>query len=345
MRTRKTLIAALAAAALLVGCAKAPEEKGSAPADSPSPTGSASPTDSAAPTSGSAVGDGENCGVKVDIATPPKKAITLNQGATEVMLALGLEDSMAGTAYLDDEIPEQWKAAYDKVKVLAKEYPSKEQFLAAKPDFAYASYASAFTTKDGVGTREELAGEKIATYLSPFGCPKGTKKADPTMENAWGELHQVAKIFGVTDRADKIVAEQKKTLETLKKENAGKGKTALWFDSSKKQVPYVGAGKGGPQIVMDTVGLKNIYADLDGAWGEGNWEKIVAADPDVIVLADASWDTAQKKIEYLESDPVLKDLKAVKAKAFVTVKFSDSTAGIRLVHGAQVASEQLAKLS
>ncbi|MEZ5090215.1 MAG: hypothetical protein R2719_11160 [Micropruina sp.] len=72
--------------------------------------------------------------------------------------------------------------------------------------------------------------------------------------------------------------------------------------------------------------------------------RAIKADPDVIVLADASWSTAKAKIAYLEADPVLKKLKAVKAKAYVTIPFSESTPGIRLVDGATTVSDQIAKL-
>jgi iron complex transport system substrate-binding protein len=48
-----------------------------------------------------------NCDVSSTIDSPPQRAVTLNQGTTEIMLALGLADSMAGTAYLDDEVSEQ----------------------------------------------------------------------------------------------------------------------------------------------------------------------------------------------------------------------------------------------
>ncbi len=45
-----------------------------------------------------------NCGVQQWVPDAPERAVTMNQGATEVMLALGLEDRMVGTAYLDDYI-------------------------------------------------------------------------------------------------------------------------------------------------------------------------------------------------------------------------------------------------
>ncbi|EJK59415.1 hypothetical protein THAOC_20373, partial [Thalassiosira oceanica] len=54
-----------------------------------------------------------NCGVFQQIDEAPKRAVTMNQGATEVMLALDLADRMAGTAYLDDYIWPELSDAYN----------------------------------------------------------------------------------------------------------------------------------------------------------------------------------------------------------------------------------------
>ena len=64
----------------------------------------------------------------------------------------------------------------------------------------------------------------------------------------------------------------------------------------------------------------------------------------MIVLADASWSTAEEKIAYLEKDPVLSQLTAVEQESYVTIPFSESTPGVRLADGAVAVSEQLAKL-
>mgnify|MGYP000285148749 CR=1 FL=1 len=189
LKTR-VLTGAAAVCLLLAGCTGAPTSTTSSPADSSSSSAPVTLT---------------NCGVETTFNEAPKAAVTLNQGATEVMLALGLEGSMKGTAYLDDTIPERWKTAYDSVPVLAEKYPSKEAFLAANPDFAYASYASAFTDKN-IGTRDELKGENVGTYLSPFGCEEqGSTETPATMESAWGEVTDVARIFRVEDRATKQI--------------------------------------------------------------------------------------------------------------------------------------------
>ena len=283
-----------------------------------------------------------SCGVTATIKAKPEHAVTLNQGATQVVLALGAGDQLAGTAYLDDQIPAKWKAAYDKVPVLSKEYPSKEQFLAAKPDFAYASYGSAFDDK-AVGTQQELKSEGIASYLSPFGCNDKSQQPKTSWQAVWDEVDSVAKAFGVESRATALQKSQQATLDQLEATGAGKGLKVLWYDSSKK-VPFVGAGHGGPQLIIDAVGGTNIFAGLAGNWADGNWEKVVAANPDVIVFADASWDTAKSKIAYLEKDPVLSKLKAVREHHFVTIPFSESTPSVLLVDGAASVSQQLQKL-
>ena len=128
----------------------------------------------------------------------------------------------------------------------------------------------------------------------------------------------------------------------MKQKAAGKVKKVLWYDSDEKS-PFVGGGAGGPQIILDTIGATNVSANVAKGWDNVSWEDVVKADPDYIVFADASWSTAASKQAYMEADPALSQLKAVKNKAYITVPFSESTPGIRLVDGAEKVSEQIAK--
>lgn len=366
------LSVAAAAALLLAGCASAPAgsdpdtaastaasvtgESSSPASETPSGETPSSDTASSEPSGGttaaeSTAGDTAaaafpvtvtSCGFSSTLDRAPQHAVTLNQGATEVALALGVESQMAGTAYLDDAIPDKWKAAYDSVPVLSDEYPDREALLAAEPDFLYASYASAFDDKVA-GTQPELAEDGIASYVSPFGCPAGQGRAETSFESVWAEVDAVAQAFGVPDRAAAFRTEQQQQLDTLDGQAAAHGHTIFWYDSGDK-TPFVGAGEGGPQLVIDAIGGTNVFADLPGGWADASWEQVLKADPDVIVLADASWDTAATKKAYLESDPVLKDLSAVKAGNIVTVPFSESTPGVRLVDGAVSVADQISAL-
>ena len=69
------------------------------------------------------------------IEQAPTKAVSMSQATTEMMLALGLADKMAGTAFLEEDIYEPLADEYAKVPVLAEKWPSYEDFMAADPDF------------------------------------------------------------------------------------------------------------------------------------------------------------------------------------------------------------------
>lgn len=326
---RPASLAVLSATALLLaGCAGAPEADGGS-GDAGTAAESHFPVEIT------------SCGHNATLEEAPQRAVTLNQGATEVALALGVEDQMVGTAYLDDEIADEYAEPYDQVPVLAKEYPAREKFLAAEPDFAYASYASAFDA-EAVGTQSELASSGIESYLSPFGCDDA-EMPEPSFEAVWDEITAVGKAFGVPKRAEELVTEQQARLQELAHESAGEGTDVFWYDSG-DDTPLAGVGDNGPQLVLDAVGATNVFADLEGGWAEVSWEKVVEADPDVIVLADASWSSAEQKKRRLQRDPVLNTLRAVQEEAYVTVSYSESTPGVRLVDGATAVGQQLAAL-
>ncbi|GEE03845.1 ABC transporter substrate-binding protein [Gordonia spumicola] len=317
MRTRFTVGATLVAAtALLSGC---------------------SSTNGDDPASGAI--SVENCGRTVTLAAPAKAAITLNQGATETALSIGAGDQMIGTAYLDDTIAPQWEQAYSKIPVLAKEFPDRETVISRKPDLLLASYGTAFDDK-ALGSQDELAKIGIASYVSPFSCADKAKRAPASWDAIARETSDNGVLFGRPSAADEVNAAMRTTVDGVKAAATGRGKKIFWFDSG-TTTPYVGGGKGGPQLIIDAVGGTNVFAGIDGNWADGDWETVITADPDVIVLADAGWDTAQAKRAYLENDPVLKNLRAVKTGAFIVVPFSESTPGARLADGAKSVSDQL----
>ncbi|MFC9789310.1 ABC transporter substrate-binding protein [Rhodococcus sp. NPDC127528] len=282
----------------------------------------------------------QNCGRTVTLRGPADRAVTLNQGATETALSIGAQARMAGTAYLDDTVAPQWQAAYAQVPVLdEKDYPSREALLEAKPDLVTASYSSAFDDK-AVGSQESFDELGIATYVSPFGCKDKSKRPPVTWDSIATEITDYGTLFGHEGEAEAVVAGMRETLAGVESHAAARGRTILWYDS-KTTTPFVGGNRGGPQLIIDAVGGTNVFAATDAAWADGSWETVLAANPDVIVLADASWDTAEEKKNYLRNDPALRDLKAVRDNAFVVVPFSASTPGPRLIEGAALVAEQL----
>lgn len=284
----------------------------------------------------------QNCGQAVTVTQQPTRAVALNQGSIEQALALGLQGQMVGTAYLDDKVDSRWASAYAAVPVLSDKYPTKEVLAAAKPDLVMASYASAFADK-AVGTRDQLQAQGAATYLDPFACPNQADRPAATFDAVWASLTGIATLFGRPQAAQSVVAAQRTSLQSVQSAKAGSGLKVFWWDSETAS-PYAGGNTGGPAMIMQAVGATNVFASLNKNWDNVSWEQVVAANPDVIVLADASWSTAQSKIDYIQADPTLSQLAAVKAKRFVTIPFSQSTPGATLIDGAVSVSKQLQAL-
>ena len=170
----------------------------------------ASPRSSGAPSGRAVVLD--NCGQRVEIAAPPERAVSLNQGTTEIMLALGLADRMAGTGTWTDPVMKGLEKAEARVPRLADNAPSFEKVLAAEPDFVAASFASTFA-KGGVAPRGKFRELGVPTYLSPADCAgkdnsgdgDGARTEPLTLDTVYGEVRDLARVFGAEERGERLV--------------------------------------------------------------------------------------------------------------------------------------------
>ncbi|MFE7569411.1 ABC transporter substrate-binding protein [Streptomyces sp. NPDC057539] len=265
-----------------------------------------------------------NCGVKTTYQAPPERVVTMNQHVTEVMLALGLEKSLVGTAWLDDRILPAYEKAYQSVPVLAKEYPSKERLLAANPDFVYGGYASAFAAKDGRG-RDDLKAAGIDTRLNLENCPKDRTSLD----DIYQEVRETGRTFGVADRAEKWIAGARTTVTDTAALLKGVEPLSVFVYDSGDKTAFTAGGKGIGNELITRAGGRNVFADLGKSFGDATWEQVVARKPDVIVIYDyGSTTVAQKKKRLLE-DPVLKDVPAIRNKRFAVMPLSDVVLGVR----------------
>ena len=280
----------------------------------------------------------QNCGVPVVFETTPQRVITIKSTSTEMMLALGVGDRIVGTAFQDGPVPDQWAADAVGLTSISDFMPSEEAVLDLEPDLVYSGWESAFAA-DATGERPELATLGVASYVQPAACRSSQAPAKLDFDEVFREIQEAADIFGVS--ADDLLAEQRSELDAIEPDD--RGLTALWY-SSGTDIPYVGAGTGAPQLVLDTVGLTNVAADVPMTWSTFAWESVVDADPDVIVLIDATWNTADSKIELLESNPATAALTAVQNHRYIILPFASSEAGVRTVSAATSVAEQLAEL-
>ncbi|MBG0852511.1 ABC transporter substrate-binding protein [Streptomyces spinoverrucosus] len=295
----------------------------------------------------------ENCGRTVQVTgAGPRRAVSLNQGTTEIMLSLGLADRMVGTATWTDPVMKGLEKANAEVDRLADNAPSFEAVLDREPDFVAASFASTLGT-GGVATRDQFEKLGVPTYLSPADCEgkdnsgdgDGVRTEPLTMDTVYGEVRDLAGLFGVADRGDRLVADLKARVATATKDLHASNVTLLyWFANSES--PYMAGCCGAPGVITNAVGAKNVFDDTTDEWPQINWETVADRDPDVLVIGDLTRksqtaESAAKKIEFLETNPVTRNMDAVRHKRYVLLSGQAMNPTIRTVEGIEAVARGL----
>ncbi|MDT0614961.1 ABC transporter substrate-binding protein [Streptomyces lancefieldiae] len=287
-----------------------------------------------------------DCGQHLKITAPPRRAVSLNQGTTEILLSLGLEDRMVGTATWTDPVMKGLEKANADVPRLADDMPSFETVLDAEPDFVAASFASTLGT-GGVATRERFAELGVPAYLSPSDCAgkdnsgdgDGSRGEPLTMDTVYAEIRDLARAFDVEQRGEELVADLKARIDKATAGIDASGVTLMyWFANSTS--PYLAGCCGAPGVMTRAVGARNVMDDTHEEWPQVGWETVADRDPDVLVVGDLTRksqtaETAAKKIEFLETDPVTRNMTAVRKKRYVLLSGQAMNPTVRTVEGVE----------
>ncbi|MFF2901403.1 ABC transporter substrate-binding protein [Streptomyces sp. NPDC057966] len=288
----------------------------------------------------------KNCGRTVTVDAAPSRAVSVDQGSTEILLSLGLADRMAATATWTDPVMKGLEKANDEVPRIADNRPSSEKVLDREPDFVSASFESTLA-KGGVAPREQFESLGVPTYVSPADCTgkdnsgggDGARTAPLTMDSVYGEVHDLARVFGVPGRGDALVAELRERVKKATEDIDASGTTLLyWFSDSK--APYLAGCCGAPGIITGELGAKNVFDDTHEEWPQISWETVADRNPDVLVIGDLTRkaqtaESAAKKIEFLESNPATKNMDAVRHKRYVLLSGQAMNPSIRTVEGVE----------
>ncbi|MGW1222240.1 ABC transporter substrate-binding protein [Streptomyces californicus] len=294
----------------------------------------------------------KNCGRTVTVQAPPERAVSVDQGSTEILLSLGLADRLAATATWTDPVMKGLGKANAGVERISDNRPSSEKVLDKEPDFLSASFTSTLA-KGGVAPREQFEKLGVPTYVSPADCTAkdnsgggdGARTAPLTMDTVYDEVKELAHVFGVPERGEKLVEDLRARVEKAKKGvDASDASLLYWFSDSK--APYLAGCCGAPGVITNELGAKNVFDDTHEEWPQISWETVADRNPDVLVIGDLTRTTqtaesAAKKIEFLESNPVTRTMDAVKKRRYVLLSGQAMNPTIRTVEGLELVAAGL----
>ena len=266
-----------------------------------------------------------NCDVTTVHEAPPQRAVTLSNNATELMLALELQDHMVGTSYMGNlQISPQYEAVYLSIPILSPMIATTEQLIDVEADFVYAGYPDGFSER--WHTRAQLHDLGMTTRLNIEGCNLGPFG----FEDLFEEIRAVAAIFGVPDRAETLIEGLQARLDAVDAALEGVEPLQVFIYNGGDAPPRAALGHTMLNSIVAQAGGVNIFGDVARRYGTVSWEEIVDRNPDFIVVfysgtdagqvvANPEADIAAARIELLRAAEVVADVTAIREDRFMPV--------------------------
>ncbi|WP_149588737.1 ABC transporter substrate-binding protein [Tabrizicola flagellatus] len=278
----------------------------------------------------------QSCNREVTFDAAPSRAIANDVNLVEMMLALGLRDRMVGYTgvsgwkTLDAELRE----GIAELPELSAQYPTREVLAGAEPDFFFAGWNYGMKV-GGEVTPETLEPLGIRTYELTESCIHIGPKARSSMQDMYGDILNLGRIFGVEDRAQALVAGWQARLAEL---TAGVDRTKplrVFVYDSGEESPFTAGAYAIPTALIEAAGGVNIMDDLEKSWATVAWEPVVERNPEVIVIVNYGDVTADQKIAFLEGNPAFASVDAVKNDRYVVLEYVEATPGPRNIRAVE----------
>lgn len=287
-------------------------------------------------TGGAALADGypvtvQSCNRPVTFEAAPARAVSNDVNLTEMMLALGLQDRMVGFTGVSGwkTLDETLRAGVKELPELSPKYPTKEVLLGADADFYFAGWNYGMKV-GGEVTPETLAPFGMQVYELTESCIHIMQRQKSSMEDMYADLLNLGEIFGVSARAEKLVAGYRSELDTFQQSlgKVDRPMRAFVYDSGEDK-PFTAGRYAIPTALIEAAGGINIMDDVESSWVEIGWEPVIERNPEVVVIVNYGEVTAEQKIAFMKGNPAFKGIDAVKNGRFVVLEYVEATPGPR----------------
>lgn len=272
----------------------------------------------------------------ITFTSMPKKVLCCNLYSAENMVMLGLEDYIVGRNVPASDAETPLPELADKFTNIAEVEPSHENAVALGTDFIIGQ-VSAFKESKW-GSYEMFDNKGINTYTIT-----GTIVEDETIENVYTDIENLGKIFKVEDKADALIKELKqevgdvsKTVGELKQEDKVK---VFVMDSFKGNEIYTTSAGLQSNLIELAGGINTTRNMADSRWFNTSVETIVQTNPDIIIFNDYGKQTIEEKMDFINNNPALADVLAVKNKAYFTVPLVSVMQDARAAHACRELAE------
>lgn len=278
-----------------------------------------------------------SCERTVTLEEPATRVLTVASDSATALAAIGAADLIIGRSAeggaplgrYEDELR-------DIPQLTTNGEPSREVIIAAQPDLVM-SYAGLDTPAADL----EAAG--VDLVVPSWRC-------DTTADFAgiYRTLQTYGEALGVEDTAEQAVADLRRRVDAVERRfQGGSARTAANVYISENRLRVYG-GPSMSNTVLTTLGLTNVFADVDQRVADVSIEALLARNPDVIVLTFGGSETSIKNgadaQRALRGMAPLDQLTAVGENRLIALNFTYLVGGPLAVDGLETIAQELAEL-
>ena len=268
----------------------------------------------------------EVCGKPVTYTRVPQRAVTHDVNITEMFLYLGLGSKLVGYSGISatKEIAPRYRAQLASVPDLSKKDMNLESMLGVRADFVFAGWSYGF--RQGGVTPDLLKRYGVDSYLLRESCIHVEKRERVSLDDGLIDMRNLARIFDVEkENAPKLQALESRVDALAQRMQGVKKRPRVFVYDSGQRLPVTAGRFGMPHAMIEAAGGENIFADIATNWPTGNWEDVIARDPEWIVIVDYDQPDARGKIDFLLHKKELAQVEAIRKKRFFIMSYSDAT--------------------
>jgi iron complex transport system substrate-binding protein len=261
----------------------------------------------------------------VTLPAAAQRIISLSPAGTEILFAIGAGKQVVGRDSFSD-YPSEAKAITDIGGGFSKLNP--EVIIAQKPDLILASYLTA--------SEEVAALEKLG--LTIFVLPNPSD-----FNGLYSNIQNTGRLSGRETEATVLVDAMKQRVTAVEQKLANVQNRPLVFyelDGTDPNAPWIPGPGSFVANLIHMSGGENIGDKLQGEWAQVSIEQLIASNPDLILIGDATWGGVT--LDDVRGRAGWQGLKAIQAGKLAT--FDDnvvSRPGPRLVDGLEAMSRLL----
>jgi len=285
------------------------------------------------------------------------RIVSLIPSATEIVAALGFEQQLVGRSHECDypagvsRLPACSASRVD-AAAFSSEIDSSVKSLVAEGRSVYRVDADLLDRLQPtlIITQSQcdlcaVSLDDVREALSTFSgaMPEIVTLEPMSLADVWDDVRRVGAALNVSDRAERLVQSYTGRLDRISERCATAGAarrptvaTIEWIE------PLMAAGNWVPSLVR-TAGGRDLFGATDehSAWID--WESLVVADPEIIVIMPCGFDIPRSQLELapLENRPEWQELQAVRSNSVYVADGSQyfNRPGPRLVESAEILAE------